>query len=69
VVVPGEFADAERHGALAAAEAHAAGPISEAAWPRPLAVAGGTMRQAMCVINPSPLPIPVAAHEREPFFR
>jgi hypothetical protein len=42
-------------------------PISEAAWPRPLAVAGGTMRQAMFVINPSPLPIPVAANEREPF--
>jgi predicted NBD/HSP70 family sugar kinase len=32
-VVAGELDDAERYGALAAADAHAAEPISEAAWP------------------------------------
>ena len=34
VVVPGEFVDAELHGALAAADAHAAAQVSHGAWPR-----------------------------------
>ena len=65
----GELADAERHGVLAGADARAAALISEAAWPRPPAAAGGTTRHPVRVINPNPLPIPVAAHECEPFFR
>jgi predicted NBD/HSP70 family sugar kinase len=32
VVVPGEFVDAERYGALAAADAHAAALVSAGAW-------------------------------------
>jgi hypothetical protein len=64
----GELADAERCDALAGADARAAALISEAAWLRPSAVAVGTTRHAVCVISPYPRPIPVAAHEREPFF-
>jgi hypothetical protein len=43
----GELVDAERYGALAGADAHAAALISEAAWLRPSAVAVGTTRHAV----------------------
>jgi hypothetical protein len=47
VVVPGEFVDAELHGALAAADAHAAAQVSEGAWPKwPPATAGRAVVRA-----------------------
>lgn len=41
VVVPGEFVDAERYGALAAADAHAAALVSAGAWPKWSPTTGG----------------------------
>ena len=40
-VVPGAFADAERYGALAEADAHAAALVSDAASPKCSPAAGG----------------------------
>ena len=48
VVVPGEFVDAELHGALAAADAHAAAQVSQGAWPKwsPTAAGRAVVRAA-----------------------
>jgi hypothetical protein len=51
VVVPGEFVDAERYGALAAADAHAAALVSQGAWPKWLPTTGvlpGLSADAVC---------------------